>query len=248
MPAGHPRAGSTFHQVGARFCRLLLTGAAALLWTRRRTLLAVAVMTLALAGVHSAWAWDAAQMARVAEQRGPAAVAALVSLQALLRSSAGQSDPQRVRSVNAFYNQRIVFATDREAWGQEDYWASPLQTLAQGRGDCEDYAIAKYATLLAAGVAPQSLRLVYVRARLPRQALPQPHMVLTWQSGPDADPLVLDNLQSEVLPASQRVDLTPLFSFNAEGLWQDSRPAGNPLMRLSRWRDVWQRTREEGFP
>ncbi|MDQ2780154.1 MAG: transglutaminase-like cysteine peptidase [Pseudomonadota bacterium] len=203
---------------------------------------------LALFGSQSAWAWDAAQMARAAEQRGPSAVAALGPLQALLRSSAARTDLERVRTVNAFYNQRIVFATDREVWGQEDYWASPLQTLAQGRGDCEDYAIAKYATLLAAGVAPGSLRLVYVRARIAGLALAQPHMVLTWQSVPDADPLVLDNLRPEVLPAAQRTDLTPLFSFNAEGLWQDSRPAGDPMARLSRWREVWQRTREEGFP
>lgn len=240
MPSGPVHAGSTHKRVVAPACSRPSLGLAALRC-------ALVFLTLG-PWWQPAWAWDAAQMARAAEQRGPAAVAALGPLQALLRASATQNDLQRVRIVNAFYNQRIAFATDREVWGQEDYWTSPLQLLGKGRGDCEDYAIAKYATLLAAGVAPQSLRLVYVRAMLPNQPSPQPHMVLSWQNGDDADPLVLDNLRTEALPASQRPDLTPLFSFNAEGLWQDSRPAGDPMARLSRWRDVWQRTREEGFP
>ncbi len=204
-------------------------------------------------------------MATAADRRGPAAVAALPALQALLREAAGLSDGGRLRLVNDFYHRRIAFRTDMEVWGQEDYWASPLELLQQGRGDCEDYAIAKYATLLASGVAPQRLQLVYVRARLAGHTTPQPHMVLTYHGSPgtgaaarqDAqdvaddpaggDPLVLDNLRAEVLAASLRPDLTPVFSFNAEGLWQGRQPAGDPMVRLSRWRDVWLRTLEEGF-
>ncbi|MEO5732705.1 MAG: transglutaminase-like cysteine peptidase [Rubrivivax sp.] len=227
----------------------------------------------------SAQAWDAARMAAAAERRGPAAVAALPALQALLREAAQVDDGARLKLVNDFYNHRITFQTDLQVWGQEDYWASPLESLQQGRGDCEDYAIAKYATLLAAGVAPQRLQLVYVRARMPGLNVAQPHMVLAVHGIPAAptaalaapttragtpsvlplalqtaddpaaaDPLVLDNLRPEVLRASQRPDLIPVFSFNAEGLWQGSQPAGDPLVRLSRWREVWLRTREEGFP
>ena len=240
MPADPLHAGSTLNLVATHSASRPTMGAAAVLcWL---------VFTVALLCSQPVRAWEATQMAQAAHRKGPAAVAALGPLQALLRAAARQTDAQRVYAVNAFYNQRITFATDREVWGQEDYWASPLQMLAKGRGDCEDYAIAKYATLLAAGVTPESLRLVYVRAMLPHQTAPEPHMVLTWQNGDDADPLVLDNLRAEPMPASQRADLTPLFSFNAEGLWQDSRPAGNPMVRLSRWREVWQRTREEGFP
>lgn len=218
--------------------------------SRYRRGLPLAALWLACAAFWppAASAWDAARMAQAAQDRGPGAVAAIAALQTLLRTSALQEDVQRLQGINDFYNHRIAFATDLEVWGVDDYWASPLQTLARGRGDCEDYAIAKYATLLAAGVEPQRLQLVYVLARQPRSSAAQAHMVLTWRSAADAEPLVLDNLRPEVMPAALRPDLTPLFSFNAEGLWQANQPAGDPMVRLSRWRDVWRRTREEGFP
>ncbi|PAS95748.1 MAG: hypothetical protein BSR46_16480 [Candidatus Dactylopiibacterium carminicum] len=60
-------------------------------------------------------------------------------------------------------------------------------------------------------------------------------MVLGYYEQPGSDPLVLDNLRSDILPASQRPDLTPVFSFNAEGVWTaGSSGAGAPVERLSR--------------
>jgi hypothetical protein len=84
---------------------------------------------------------------------------------------------------------------------------------------------------------------------LPGQSVAQAHMVLAYHPQPGSEPLVLDNLRTEVLPASQRPDLTPVFSFNGEGLWNGTggESAGDPLVRLSRWREVWAKTREEGF-
>jgi hypothetical protein len=79
---------------------------------------------------------------------------------------------------------------------------------------------------------------------------PQAHMVLAYYAAPGADPAVLDNLVTGVLPAAQRDDLTPVFSFNAEGMWQGlgTQLAGDPVERLSRWRDVLALARSEGFP
>ncbi len=189
-------------------------------------------------------------MRQAAQRLGPGAVAALVPLQALLVDNAGKSELQRVVTVNGFVNQQLVFTPDAQAWGQDDYWASPLQTLGMGRGDCEDYVIAKYAMLLALQMPLDRLRLVYVRAHQSAQAPAVAHMVLAYTPVPGGEPLILDNLRPDVLPASQRPDLTPVFSFNSAGLWQGmgGAPAGDPMARLSRWRDVWQRTRQEGFP
>lgn len=186
-------------------------------------------------------------MAQAAQRLGPVAEVALVPLQALLRDAAAAGDAQRLQMVNKFFNQRVRFATDFVVWGQEDYWASPLETLNQGRGDCEDYAIAKYASLLAVGIAPARLRLVYVRAQIGTQA--QAHMVLAYQESASDEPLILDNLRNEILPAGQRPDLTPVFSFSSEGLWEGNggASAGDPLVRLSRWRMVWAKTLAEGF-
>jgi len=210
-------------------------------------------VTVALLGAAAlpALAWDAAVMQSAARKLGPAAVAALPPLQALLGRMEAADDRERLQAVNRFFNQRIAFATDQSVWDQEDYWASPLEALAKGQGDCEDYAIAKYASLLAVGVAPARLRLVYVRARMPAGTVPasQAHMVLAYHANPGDEPLILDNLVPEVLPASARPDLTPLFSFSADGLWHGtgSVSAGDPMARMTRWRELWNKTRAEGF-
>ena len=208
-----------------------------------------------LLGLVLAWgqptrAWDASRMQAAAQRLGPRAVAALPPLQALLQGARGMSsDGDRLLAVNRFFNQRIVFRSDAEVWGREDYWASPLEALSQGLGDCEDYAIAKYASLLAAGVAREKLRLVYVRAELPAPSRAQAHMVLAYYAQAGAEPMILDNLVPDVKPAGSRKDLSPVFSFNSEGLWEgvSGAAAGDPLARLSRWREAWAKTLDEGF-
>jgi hypothetical protein len=76
-------------------------------------------------------------------------------------------------------------------------------------------------------------------------------MVLAYYPSPEADPIVLDNLLTELRPAAQRTDLTPVFSFNADGLWEGVGlvpvAGAGPLERLSRWRDVLLKARQDGF-
>ena len=74
-------------------------------------------------------------------------------------------------------------------------------------------------------------------------------MVLAYYATPQSEPLILDNLIGEIRPASRRPDLTPVFSFNGQGLWQGvgATSAGDPVARLSRWREVLAKAREEGF-
>lgn len=193
---------------------------------------------------------DLQRMTDAAQRAGPQAQAGVRDLQAMLAELAGGSDAQKVQAINDFFNRRVLFREDIAVWGQVDYWASPVETLARGQGDCEDYAASKYFALLVAGVAPQRLRLVYVRAEMGGPGGPTlAHMVLAYYPAPDADPLILDNLLGSIRPASRRPDLLPVFSFNAEGLWQGSTgpAAGNPVERLSRWRELLRKAREEGF-
>jgi predicted transglutaminase-like cysteine proteinase len=202
-----------------------------------------------IAWLTSPRAWDAERMLAAARQTGPHAVEAAHALQRVLQSATGRDDAARLAAVNDFFNQRIAFRGDLEIWGQADFWASPLQTLERGAGDCEDYAIAKYFSLLAAGVPMARLRLVYVREQAFAGAAVQPHMVLAYYATPQAEPLVLDNLMPDIRPASRRPDLTPVFSFNGEGLWNGTAgpSVGDATARLSAWRQVSARAREEGF-
>jgi predicted transglutaminase-like cysteine proteinase len=212
----------------------------------RHLLLAVAFAFAAL----SPRAWDVERMAQAAQRLGPQAVQGVRALQPVLASLEKADDGTRLDAVNRFFNRRIVFAEDTQVWRVEDHWASPLETLQQGAGDCEDYAIAKYFSLLATGMPAAQLRLVYVRLQIGGAGgASQAHMVLAYYASPEAEPLILDNLVGEIRPASRRPDLTPVFSFNSEGLWQGngSQRMGDPVERLSRWREVLRKARAEGF-
>ena len=195
-------------------------------------------------------AWDAQVMLRAAPAHGPQAVAGARALQALLAGLGAADDVARLVAVNEFFNRRLVFATDLEVWGEADHWASPLGGLGKGRGDCEDYVIGKYFSLLAVGMPASRLRLVYVRAMIGGpggEAVA--HMVLAYYATSAAEPLILDNLIGDIRPASRRPDLEPVFSFNSDGLWQGvgGQSAGDPVARLSRWREVLAKARAEGF-
>jgi predicted transglutaminase-like cysteine proteinase len=195
-------------------------------------------------------AWDADAMLRAAQAQGPQAVAGAKALQGVLAGLQGQDELTRLAAVNQFFNRRIVFTPDTEVWGVQDHWASPLEMLGKGRGDCEDYVIGKYFSLLAAGVPVAKLRLVYVRAMVGGPGGESlAHMVLAYYAASGAEPLILDNLIGEIRPASRRADLEPVFSFNGEGLWQGvgAQSAGDPVARLSRWREVLGKARAEGF-
>ncbi|RCU45481.1 sulfate adenylyltransferase [Corallincola holothuriorum] len=124
------------------------------------------------------------------------------------------SDDEKLLLTNQFLNQ-MAFISDMEHWQQEDYWATPLEFIATSGGDCEDYSVAKLATLKMMGVSSEKLRLMYVK----NIADNQPHMVLTYHPRHGDIPLVLDNLDQEIRPASERTDLLPIISFNDDGQW-----------------------------
>lgn len=181
------------------------------------------------------------------ERYGAPGLGAALDWLRLIDLARGQPLDVRLRRVNEFFNSRTVFADDLDIWQQLDYWATPLETLARGRGDCEDFAIAKYVSLIALGVPRDRLRLIYVRASLGGMAS-QAHMVLGYYPDPRGEPRILDNLVGSIEWASARPDLLPVFSFNGEGLWAGGQRAdSDPTVRLSRWRDLLARLRQEGF-
>ncbi len=179
---------------------------------------------------------------------GPHQLALLADWRHLLDDGKSAKETEKLRRVNDFFNQRIAFDDDMSVWGQSDYWATPTELIGQGRGDCEDFSIAKYYALLNLGIPVSKLRLVYVRATQsgPSGTFLVAHMVLAYYATPNTDPLVLDNLNPQILPASRRNDLSPIFSFNGAGLWQGT---GNlsSTSNLSRWQDLQTRARAEGF-
>jgi predicted transglutaminase-like cysteine proteinase len=201
-------------------------------------------------------ATDFLRMEAVISQRfGPTAVGALREWKKLLKDNTDQAPAMQLKQVNDFFNRRTRFDDDYLIWGQSDYWATPMETLGRRAGDCEDFSIAKYFTLLLLNIPDNKLRLIYVQARLPgdsgnaNASSTQAHMVLAFFSSPEAEPVLLDNLVTDILPASRRRDLSPVFSFNRQGLWQGVAGAQGPAgpASLSRWQELLNRARAEGF-
>lgn len=157
----------------------------------------------------------------------------------------GLGDNDKLRVVNDFMHE-TPFYCDPVLWCAEDFWATPLEFLANDGGDCEDFSIAKYFTLKALGIADDKLRIVYAVYR--RGTFTGAHMVLAFYPTPDAEPLILDNINQAVLPASSRPDLTPIFSFNSGGLWaaREQKGRGNATDSYRAWGDHWQRVQSAG--
>ena len=157
-------------------------------------------------------------------------------------SAAPKADtPLQLRRANDFFNQ-VPYVNDPPNWGVEDYWATPAEMLGKFAGDCEDYSIGKYLTLKDLGVPIDRLRITYVRA----VRLNESHMVLAYYPQPDADPLILDNLNGTILPASQRPDLVPVYSFNDDDLFLPTGPARKGAATQVRlWRELLEKLAKE---
>ena len=188
--------------------------------------------------------FDKEFLKKAEEKCGKEGPARFTAWEELIHNDKSPSDREKLSKVNHFYNSRIRFVSDLELWGVQDYWATPIEFLCKNAGDCEDFAIAKYFTLKAMGVAEEKLNIAYVKAIQYNIA----HMVLTYYSEPGAEPLVLDNLIDSIDPASKRTDLMPVFSFNGLGLWT-AKERGKGKMagsadRLKPWQGLMQKMSE----
>ncbi len=215
---------------------------------KKNTILIVSILTLSfLSGLYAA-GYNFNQFSQFAKQRyGEGAFALATNIHQIVTQYASADEQVKLAQVNNFFNRNIDFGDDIFVWGTKDYWASPLETIGRAAGDCEDYTIAKYVFLKIMGVPNEKLRLTYVKARLPRGVVA--HMVLSYYASPTAEPLILDNLIPSIQPASNRTDLTPVFTFNDKGLWvgNSNKRRGSASKHLSRWRDLLVRLRQDGL-
>ena len=115
--------------------------------------------------------------------------------------------------VNRYVNGRVAFTEDRAQFGRADRWLAASDTLARGRGDCEDYAIAKLQMLRAAGFDSRDLYLVVLKDLVRRAD----HAVLVVRSGGRFH--VLDNGTDRVLDAAEIADYRPILTYSAGKAW-----------------------------
>lgn len=116
---------------------------------------------------------------------------------------------KKLNHINTFYN-KILPIHDSTKYKVDDHWATPKEFLINGKGDCEDYAIAKYFTLIETGINKDKLFLSVVKVKNEANY----HMVLLYIENKNAMPLVLDNLSFKVVPFNIRKKLSPKVIFN----------------------------------
>ena len=125
----------------------------------------------------------------------------------------GLTDIEQLDAVNRFINARVEFTNDQRQFGAADLWLAAGETLRRGRGDCEDFAIAKLQMLRRAGFAEKDLYLVILRD-LRRRA---DHAVLVARA--DGRLLVLDNGTNRIVDSDSIPDYRPILSFSGNRSW-----------------------------
>jgi len=138
--------------------------------------------------------------------------------------------PFVVLETNAIVNQ-TPYLDDNENYGQEDYWATPREFYNKSRGDCEDYAIAKYFALRDAGIPASRMRLVVGEIDDGDGV----HMVLFVKY---KETFVLDNIVQRVTPLTEYIDFDIMYSFNEDGVYFSKSIGRASISYLPKWKDV----------
>lgn len=173
---------------------------------------------------------------KIEKRYGNEAKIRAIRLDQLINSLLNVSESRKIKNINSFFN-LFKFTTDYKLWNIKDYWATRMEFIGRGAGDCEDFVIAKYFTLAQLGVSTKKLYFTYVKSL----SLSQAHMVLTYYKTPNSIPLVLDNIKKQILPATMRDDLVPVYSFNGEALYIAKKTGLGQIVPLGNERnEKWQ--------
>ena len=113
----------------------------------RRIQLVMIVCSLMVGGSASYLIADVSQKyinlaKRIGAQYGNRAELRIMAWRRTVEESRGLSVSQQLQNVNNFFNM-LRFVNDQEHWGKNDYWATPIEFLSTGGGDCEDFTRAK---------------------------------------------------------------------------------------------------------
>jgi len=147
-----------------------------------------------------------------------------------------KNDTVKLEVVNNFFND-VRYTSDIKNYKKKDYWATPWEFLGRDKGDCEDYVIAKYFALKYLGVDGKKLYFSYVKST----RFKAPHMVLTYFETPKSVPLVLDNTNFKIFPATARRDLIPIYNFNGDALYLASKKGNTKKVKQKKSHKKWDK-------
>jgi predicted transglutaminase-like cysteine proteinase len=129
----------------------------------------------------------------------------------IVAEGAGRTGLARVGLINRAVNLAIAPMSDEAQWGVDDRWSPPFETLQTHRGDCEDYAIVKYAALLEAGLSRDDMKIVILRNFVRNED----HAVLAARV--DGEWLILDDRNLTLVPDTEMLGAHPVFALDHDG-------------------------------
>jgi predicted transglutaminase-like cysteine proteinase len=138
----------------------------------------------------------------------------------LSAEGAGRSGRARVGLINRAVDRAISPVSDEAQWGVPDHWSAPFETIRSGRGDCEDYAIVKYATLLEAGMSRDDVKIVILKNIFPSED----HAVVAVRV--DHQWLILDNRTLTLVRDTDVTRAIPEFVLDDQGVRRFSLNSG----------------------
>ena len=114
--------------------------------------------------------------------------------------------------INRAANLAINPISDEMQWDVADRWSDPFETLVSNRGDCEDYAILKYAALLEAGIPKNDVKIIILKNFFPNEQ----HAAVATRV--DGQWLILDNRTLTLMRDTDVTRAIPEFVLDHEGV------------------------------
>ncbi len=159
----------------------------------------------------------------------------------LLKKSLNNVDDDftKLNAVNDYFNE-YKFRSDQEVYKKVDYWATRKEFMFKGSGDCEDFVIAKYFTLLETGIDENKLSLLHnIRKN-------EYHLVLAYQEDQFSDVLILDNIEKKIMPLTSRNDILVLYTLKTIDL-NEAIDLTSDLQNLSnyKWTKIYRKSKNK---
>ena len=158
------------------------------------------------------------QLALCDGDRERCASPAALQLLAIVDVARARQGRARLGEINRAINLAIRPMSDLAQHGAVDVWSTPLVTFASGAGDCEDYAIAKFAALRLAGISPEDLRIVVMRDTISGDD----HAVAAARL--DGHWLMLDNRRMAMIEDAYVRNYRPTFVIDQHGVMKYADP------------------------
>jgi len=180
---------------------------------------ALAATTLAAGNLHDKWLGlqrrlddDMVQLALCDGDREGCVSPAALRLLAIVDAARQREGRAKFGEINRAINLAIRAMSDEAFHGETDFWASPLTTFGRSGGDCEDYAIAKFAALRLAGIKAEDLRILIMRdtVRGEDHAVAAARLDGRW--------LTLDNRRMAMIEDADIRNYRPTFVMDREGI------------------------------